>query len=308
MPIRIPAGLPAIDVLGREGVLVMSEETAARQDIRPMRIGLLNLMPKKVQTETQFARVIGAGPLQIELHLVRMTHHRPRNTAPEHLEAFYRPFEEVAASGERFDGFIVTGAPVEREPFESVTYWDELTRVFDWTREHVHAALGVCWGGQAMLHHFHGVPKHELPDKLFGVYRHRVTVPATPWLRGFSDSFLVPVSRWTETRPADFPLGSGLRVLVASDEIGPCLIEDPGRRALYMLNHLEYDSDTLLQEYRRDVEAGGPIRAPVNYFPGDDPERAPRNRWRSHAHLFFGNWINHIYQTSPFDLDEIGRG
>jgi homoserine O-succinyltransferase len=305
MPIKIPAGLPAIDVLDREGVMVMSEEAAIRQDIRPMQIGLLNLMPKKVQTETQFARVIGAGPLQIDLTLVRMTHYRPRNTAPEHLEAFYRTFEEIEASGRKFDGFIVTGAPVEREPFEAVTYWDELTRIFDWTRRHVHATLGVCWGGQAMLHHFHGVPKHELPAKLFGIYRHRVTVPATPWLRGFSDSFLVPVSRWTETREADLP--EGVRVLVSSDEIGPCLIEDPANRALMMLNHLEYDSDTLLEEYRRDKAAGDAIKPPVNYFPNDDETRAPRNRWRSHAHLFFGNWINHVYQTSPFDMDRIGE-
>jgi homoserine O-succinyltransferase len=305
MPIKIPAALPAFDVLGREGVMVMSQELADRQDIRPLHIGLLNLMPTKVQTETQFARLIGAGPLQIELVLVRMTDHESRNTSAAHLESFYATFAEIADSGRKFDGFIITGAPVERLPFEAVTYWDELRRIFDWTQTHVHSTFGVCWGAQAMLHHFHGVPKHELPKKAFGVYRHRVLEPASPYLRGFSDDFSVPVSRWTEVREVDFPSGSGLRTLISSDEVGPCLVEDPSHRALYMFNHLEYDRDTLGAEYARDVEAGR-AQLPVNYFPGDDPARPPQDRWRSHAHLLYGNWINQIYQTSPFDFTCIG--
>lgn len=308
MPIKIPAGLPAIDALSREGVMVMSDETALRQDIRPLHIGLLNLMPTKVATETQFARLIGAGPLQIELSLVRMTDHQSRNTPAEHLESFYHTFSDIEVSGRKFDGFIVTGAPIERLPFEEVTYWDELTRVFEWTRTHVHSAFGVCWGGQAMLHHFHGVPKRDLEKKAFGVYRHKVLEPASPYLRGFSDDFSVPVSRWTETRAEDFPKNAGLKVLIASDEVGACLVEDEANGALYMFNHLEYDRNTLKAEYDRDVAAGAEINFPCNYFPGDDPSRPPADRWRSHAHLLYGNWINEIYQTTPFDPADIGVG
>jgi homoserine O-succinyltransferase len=304
MPIKIPADLPAHDVLRREGVMVMSEETAERQDIRPLQIGLLNLMPKKAQTETQFARLIGATPLQIELTLIRMSEHQPKNTSPAHLEAFYQPF--ATARARRFDGFIVTGAPIEHLDYEAVSYWDELREVFDWTQTHVHRTLGVCWGGMAMLHHFWGVPKHALPAKAFGCFRHRALDPASPYLTGFSDSFLVPVSRWTEVRSEDVALHPDLSLLITSDEVGPCLIDDPRHRALYMLNHLEYDSTTLKEEYDRDVEAGGPIVAPVNYFPENDPARPPENRWRSHAALLYGNWINQIYQTTPYDLAAIG--
>ena len=304
MPIKIPSNLPAHDVLRREGVMVMSEESAQRQDIRPLQIGLVNLMPKKVQTETQLARLIGATPLQIELTLIRMSDHRTKTTDSDHMETFYRPFRE--ARGQKFDGLIITGAPIEHLPFEEVTYWDELRAIFDWTQTHVHSTFAICWGGQAMLHHFHGVPKHDLPQKAFGCYRHRNLSPSSPYLRGFSDDFAVPVSRWTENRVADLPDGTGLEVLMHSDEVGPCLIHDPAHRALYMFNHLEYDSDTLKQEYDRDVEAGTPIALPVNYYPDDDPSRAPENRWRSHAHLLFGNWINELYQTTPFDLDTIG--
>lgn len=305
MPIKLPASLPAFDVLTREGVMVMSDARAARQDIRPLRIGLLNLMPRKIQTETQFARLIGATPLQIELTLIRMTEHETRNTAAEHMAAFYRPFAEVAGTGEKLDGLIVTGAPIEHLPFEEVTYWDELRRVFDWTQTHVHSTFGVCWGGMAMAYHFHRVEKHMLSEKAFGLFRHRALEPASPYLRGFSDELLVPVSRWTEMRRQETEV-VGLRTLLASDEVGPCLIEDAGRRALYIFNHLEYDSDTLKQEYDRDREAGAPIRVPREYFPDDDPSRAPTNRWRSHAHLLYGNWVNEIYQTTPFELHAIG--
>ncbi|EYD73574.1 Homoserine O-succinyltransferase [Rubellimicrobium mesophilum DSM 19309] len=305
MPIKLPANLPAFEVLSREGVMVMSDTRAARQDIRPLRIGLLNLMPKKIQTETQFARLIGSTPLQIELTLIRMTEHQTRNTASEHMAQFYRPFAEVAESGDKLDGLIVTGAPIEHLPFEEVTYWDELRQVFDWTQGHVHSTFGVCWGGMAMANHFHGVAKHKLPEKAFGLYKHKALEPASPFLRGFSDEFVVPVSRWTEMRQ-DETEAAGLRTLLASAEVGPCLIEDAGHRALYIFNHLEYDSDTLKQEYDRDVAAGAPIEVPHDYYPDDDPSKMPPNRWRSHAHLLYGNWINEIYQTTPYELAEIG--
>jgi homoserine O-succinyltransferase len=305
MPIKIPATLPAHDVLRREGVMVMSEETALRQDIRPLQIGLLNLMPKKVQTETQFARVIGATPLQIELTLIRMSDHEPRNTSPAHLEAFYQPFRE--ARERRFDGLIITGAPIEHLDFEAVGYWNELREVFDWTQTNVHSTMGVCWGGMAMLHHFHGVPKHMLPAKAFGCFRHRAIAPANALLQGFSDNFVVPVSRWTEVRFEDVELHPELKVLIHSEEVGPCLIEDRQHRAFYMFNHLEYDSTTLKEEYDRDLAAGTAVPAPLDYFPDDDPAQPPENRWRSHGQLLYGNWINEIYQTTPYDSAAIGR-
>ncbi len=305
MPIKLPADLPAFDVLSSEGVMVMDELRAARQDIRPLKIGLLNLMPKKIQTETQFARLIGATPLQIDLTLIRMTEHQSKHTSPAHMEAFYKPFQEVKAH--RFDGLIITGAPIEHLPFEEVTYWDELTEVFAWTQSHVHSTFGVCWGGMAMVHHFHGVPKHLLETKAFGCFRHRNLAQSSPYLNGFSDDLLIPVSRWTEVRQADIDAaGGGLQTLLASDQVGPCLVEDPAHRALYIFNHLEYDSHTLKEEYDRDVSAGKQIAVPVNYYPDDDPAKAPTNRWRSHAHLLYGNWINQIYQTTPYDLDAIG--
>lgn len=305
MPITIPSNLPAYDVLSREGVMVMSDTSAARQDIRPLRIGLVNLMPKKVQTETQFARVIGATPLQIELSLIRMSGHESRNTAQAHMEAFYRPFSE--AKSEKFDGVIITGAPIEHLDFDDVSYIDELRTLFDWTQTHVHATFGVCWGGMAMINHFHGVEKHLLTEKAFGCYRHRNLAPASPFLRGFSDDFVVPVSRWTEMREDEIAAVDGLDVLMASDDVGACLVHDPGHRALYIFNHLEYDSTTLKEEYDRDIADGGTTLAPVNYFRNDDPALTPENRWRSHGHLLYGNWINEIYQSTPFDMSEIGR-
>ncbi|KKK79324.1 hypothetical protein LCGC14_2834640, partial [marine sediment metagenome] len=305
MPIKIPSRLPAFDVLRNEGVMVLDEELASRQDIRPLRIALLNLMPKKIQTENQFARLIGATPLQIELSLIRMSDHQARNTAAEHMESFYRPFEEMKA--EKFDGLIITGAPIEHLEFDEVTYWDELGEVMEWTQTNVHSTFGVCWGGMAMINHFHGVKKHMLSEKAFGCFRHRNLAPASPYLRGFSDDCTVPVSRWTEMRQDEVNAHPGLTTLLGSDEVGPCLIEDPAHRALYVFNHFEYDRDTLKQEYDRDVESGVPINVPCNYYPEDDPSRTPVNRWRSHAHLLYGNWINEIYQTTPFDMDEIGH-
>ena len=305
MPIKIPETLPAYNVLNREGVMVMSEDRASHQDIRPLQIGLLNLMPKKAETETQFARVIGATPLQIDLHLIRMSEHETRNTSAEHMEAFYTPFAEAAHA--KFDGLIITGAPIEHLEFDQVTYYDELRRIFAWTQTNVHHTIAVCWGGMAMLNHFHGVRKDILPSKAFGCFRHKNLHPASPYLRGFSDDFVVPVSRWTEMRLADIEADPSLRILMHSDEVGPCLIDDPDHRALYMFNHLEYDSDTLKGEYDRDVASGDRIDPPVNYFPGNDPSKAPENRWRSHGHLLYGNWINEIYQSTPYRLEDIGR-
>jgi len=305
VPIKIPNQLPAHDVLVREGVSVMDERTALRQDIRPMQIGLLNLMPNKIRTETQFARLIGATPLQVELTLVRVGNHKAKNTPEDHLIAFYQIWEEVAER--KFDGFIITGAPIELLPFEDVTYWDELVRIFDWTTTNVYSPFFICWGAMAAAWHFHGIPKHTLDKKAFGVFRHRNNAPASPYLAGFSDDFAIPVSRWTEVRAAEFPNGRGLELLMDSDRTGPALMAEKTGNRLYMFNHIEYDSTSLKEEYERDVAAGTPIAVPHGYYPDDDPSRPPLNRWRSHAHLLFGNWINQVYQTTPYDLREIGK-
>ncbi len=305
MPIRIPNELPARRILEHEGVNIMTEESADRQDIRPLRIGLLNLMPNKIKTETQFARLVGASPLQVDLSLIRMTNHTPKNTSQDHMLAFYDTWEDVRHH--KFDGFIITGAPIEQMPFEEVTYWKELCAIFDWTQTHVQSTMNICWAAQAALHHFHGVEKHALSEKAFGVYRHRNLQPASPYLRGFSDDFSMPVSRWTEVRKSDLPHDAGLEVLMESDEMGLCLINDPAHRALYMFNHIEYDTRSLAEEYERDVAALKPIAIPAHYYPGDNPKVTPENRWRSHAHLLFGNWINEVYQSTPFDLNDIGK-
>ncbi len=305
MPIKIPDDLPARATLDAEGVMVMRETDAVRQDIRPMRIGLLNLMPNKIKTETQIARLLGATPLQVELTLVKMTHHVARNTPSDHIVSFYHDWEDIRAT--RFDGFIVTGAPVETMAFAEVSYWDELRRIFDWTQTHVHGCFNICWGAQAAVHHFHGMPKHLLAEKAFGVYRHRNLAPASAYLRGFSDDFSIPVSRWTEIRREDIPAASSMAVLMESDLAGLCLLNDPAHRALHMFNHIEYDSHSLSDEYLRDLAAGTPTALPHNYFPQNNPDLPPRNRWRSHAHLLFGNWINELYQTTPFDMARIGR-
>lgn len=303
MPIKIPSTLPAFDVLSNEGVMVMSQTAATRQDIRPLQIGLVNLMPKKIQTETQFARLIGATPLQIDLTLIRMTEHQSKNTSPDHMEAFYQPFSE--AKKRKFDGLIITGAPIEHLPFEDVSYWDELVELMDWTQTNVHSTFGVCWGGMAMIYHFHQVQKYMLDHKAFGCFDHRNLAPNSPLLNGFSDGCVIPVSRWTENRREEIE-AAGMRILVDSEQSGPCLVEDPAHRALYIFNHLEYDSGTLKEEYDRDVAANTPINVPMNYYPQNDPSQPPENRWRSHGHLLYGNWINQIYQTTHYDLNEIG--
>jgi homoserine O-succinyltransferase len=238
------------------------------------------------------------------LTLVRIGNHKAKNTPEEHLIAFYQTWEEVKAR--KFDGFIITGAPIELLPFEEVNYWDELTRILDWTTTNVHSSFFICWGAMAAAWHFHGVPKHTLEKKAFGVFRHRNNAPASPYLAGFSDDFSIPVSRWTEVRAADIPASSPLELLIESDVTGPCLVTEPTGNRLYMFNHIEYDSTSLKEEYDRDVAAGVPIRVPHGYYPDDDPKRQPLNRWRSHAHLLFGNWINQVYQTTPYEMEKIG--
>ena len=306
MPIKLPSNLPAFDVLKEEGVMVMSEYRAARQDIRPLRIGLLNLMPKKIQTENQFARLVGSTPLQIELLLIRMTNHHSKNIAVDHMNSFYRSFKEIFASDEKFDGLIITGAPVEHLRYEEVDYWEELKKVFDWTQTHVNSTIGVCWAGMAMLKYFHDLEKHKLSEKAFGCFSHRLLLPTSHYLRGFADTCFVPVSRWTEIKQTDLESKNGLQTLLCSDEVGPCLVQDKAHKSLYVFNHFEYDSDTLQQEYQRDRSSRTFAKIPVSYFPENDPTKTPENHWRSHAHLLYGNWINEIYQTTPYHLDAIG--
>jgi homoserine O-succinyltransferase len=308
MPIKIPDDLPAAAKLREEGVRLIGEDQALRQDIRPMRIALLNLMPEKPKTETQLARLLGATPLQVELTLLTTSTYRPSTAPLSHLQAFYRTWGDV--QGEKFDGLIVTGAPVELLPFDEVKYWSELTAIFDWARQHVHSTFSICWGAQAALYHFYGVPKHLLPNKRFGIYAHSVTErrdacrPAL--MRGFDDIFFVPVSRHTEVRIEDLPRQSGLEVLAASDQAGLCLLQDERSRHVFMFNHLEYDTHTLDDEYRRDLGRHAGVELPENYYPNESPSRTPRNYWRACAHLLFGNWINEIYQTTPYDLARVG--
>ena len=305
MPIRIPNALPAKEILSKEGVMVMDEKTASRQDIRPLQIGLLNLMPNKIKTETQIARLIGSSPLQVDLTLVRIGNHTSKNTTEDHLISFYQTWDEV--KHRHFDGFIITGAPIEKLPFEDVTYWSELQKILDWTTTNVHSSFFICWGAMAAINYFHDVPKYTLPKKAFGVYRHKNLNSASPYLAGFSDDFSISVSRWTEVRDADIPEDSGIEVLMNSEDTGLCLLHEQAANRLYIFNHIEYDSTSLADEYFRDVEAGTPIEVPANYFPDDDPQCEPLNRWRSHAFLLFGNWINQVYQTTQFDLDDIGN-
>ena len=281
----------------------MTEAQASRQDIRPLQIGLLNLMPKKIATETQFARLIGATPLQIEFTLIRMSEHQSKNTSSDHMDAFYTSFQDI--KHRKFDGLVITGAPIEHLSFTDVSYWDEMTEVMNWTQTNVHSTFGVCWGGMAMINHFHNIEKHMLAAKAFGCFRHQRLNESSPYLRGFSDDMVIPVSRWTEVRQDELD-AANLTTLLASDKTGPCLVQDDAHRALYVFNHFEYDRDTLKQEYDRDLESGKPINVPDNYYPKDDPTKTPQNRWRSHGHLLYGNWINEIYQSTHFDLSKIG--
>ena len=303
MPIRIPSKLPAFKILKSEGVNVMSNADADRQDIRPLKIGLLNLMPLKIQTENQFSRLIGSTPLQIELTLIRMSEHKSKHTSSDHMKSFYKSFEDIKE--QKFDGLIITGAPIEHLEFNEVTYWNELKTIFEWTQNNVHSTFGVCWGGMAMINYFHNVEKHILGKKVFGCHRCQVTDPTSRFLTGFSDDLVIPVSRWTENKTSEI-LKAGLKILIDSETSGPCLVEDEKHNALYIFNHFEYDKETLKQEYDRDIKNNTPINIPMNYYPNDDPKMPPLNKWRSHAHLLYGNWINQIYQTTPFDINRIG--
>jgi len=248
---------------------------------------------------------VGASPLQVELTLVRIGEHKSKNTSHEHLIDFYHTWEDI--SHRKFDGFIITGAPIELLPFEDVNYWPKLQKIFEWTKTNVHSSFNICGGAMAAIYHFHGVPKYDLDKKAFGVFRHHNNNPASPYLSGFSDDFSIPVSRWTEVRNSDINQHSDLEVLMESGETGPCLIHEESCNRLYIFNHIEYDSGSLADEYFRDRDAGRSISVPVDYFPDDNPAKPPQNRWRSHAHLLFGNWINTIYQTTPFDMEEIGK-
>ena len=305
MPIKIPDDLPATKLLQQEGVLVIEEKDAIRQDIRPIKIALLNLMPQKEITETQLARLIGATPLQVELTLLCTGSYTPTNITQSHLEQFYQTWDDIKDS--YFDGLIITGAPVELLNFEDVKYWQELTNILDWARYHVFSNLFICWGAQAGIYHYRSVPKYILHDKAFGIYKHRIIDPLNPCMRGFTDEFLCPVSRHTEVRLQDIEHLDNIELLAYSDETGVCLVEDKTFHSIYMFNHLEYDSETLAHEYHRDKSQGKSITIPYDYFPDDNPECKPVNLWRSYAHLFVGNWINHIYQHTPYHLADIAK-
>ena len=304
MPIKIPSGLPARKTLETEGILVIGEKRASRQDIRPLQIAILNLMPEKIKTETQLARVLGSSPLQVEMTLIALETHKPKTTPKQHLLDFYRPFSEVQEL--RFDGLIVTGAPIEKLPFEDVTYWDELKLIFDWTLSHVHSSFYLCWGAQAALYHFYDIPKYLLEQKHFGIFDHEVLDHSAMIMHGLNDIIAVPVSRHTENRREDFEHISSLRILINSSETGICMVMDHEKNHIHMFNHLEYDTHTLAEEYQRDLAKGEKIAIPANYYNSNDPTQTPVSRWRSSAHLLYGNWLNMIYQSTPYEMDEIG--
>lgn len=299
MPIRIPDDLPGRPTLEGEGVRVMDRSTAIRQDIRPLKVGLLNLMPNRVETEVQFARMLAGSPLQLDLTLVRLKTHQPTERSQPHLDAFYRDWD--ALRDQRFDGLVVTGAPLGMVPYEDIHYWEELKGLLEWTSTHVHSSLFVCWGAMAALHHFHGIDKFKLEKKAFGVFPHTNHQLRSPFLAGLGHEVPMPVSRWTSLRGADFEDAEKLDVLLSSEVTGPGLIEEPAKRRLFMLNHLEYDRATLREEYQRDLGRGEEPQLPAGYFPSDDPSQMPLHSWKPYGHLFFTNWVNEIYQTVPFD-------
>lgn len=301
MPITIPNDLPAREGLEREGIFVMDEDRAVHQDIRALRIAVLNLMPTKMQTEMQLLRLIGNTPLQVDITLVHPETYVPRNTPREYLDRFYRGYSDIR--NERYDGLIITGAPVETVEFEEVDYWDELTRIMEFSKQNVFSTLHICWGAQAGLYYHHGIPKYPLPEKLFGVFPHRVYHNSLPLFRGFDDLFYVPHSRHTTIKREDVEGADGVSILSESDEAGVCVVADEEGRQIFVTGHLEYDRDTLKAEYVRDRGRGLHIEKPKYYFPGDDPDSLPVVTWRAHAHLLFHNWINYcVYQQTPYDL------
>ena len=304
MPLNLPDKLPAIELLKQENIFVIDHSRATRQDIRPLRIVILNLMPLKITTETDLVRLLSNTPLQIEISFMKLRSHTPKNTPVEHMKAFYKDFELMRE--ERFDGMIVTGAPVEQMPFEEVSYWPEVSSIFDWARTHVTSTLYICWAAQAGLYRFYGIPKYDLPEKMFGIFEHRVNRPLLPIFRGFDDVFYVPHSRHTEVRRADIERCPELDIISESDESGVYMVMARGGREFFITGHSEYSPYTLDGEYKRDLAKGLPIRMPKNYYRGDDPSQPPLVRWRAHANLLFSNWLNsYVYQETPYDINEI---
>lgn len=306
MPIKIPSGLPAGDILQSENIFVMDEMRAAKQDIRPLKLAILNLMPTKITTETQIIRLLSNTPLQIELTLLKTATHQSANTSVEHMEAFYRTFDDVR--DEKFDGLIITGAPVENLDFTEVDYWDELCEILAWSKTNVFSTLHICWAAQAGLWYHYGIPKYELKEKMFGVFSHVPLQPAHPLLRGFDEVFQAPHSRHTEIKREDILRCPKIEILSESVEAGVYIVASRKRRLFFVTGHSEYDAGTLAAEYFRDKNKGLPIALPKHYFPADDPTLPPRNTWRGHAHLLFSNWLNYfVYQATPFDLKNIER-
>ena len=303
MPIKIPNNLPAAKTLTEENIFIMTETRAITQDIRPLKILILNLMPKKIETETQFARLLGNTPLQVELELIHTTSHKSKNTAQEHLLAFYKTFDDI--KDQNFDGMIITGAPVEHLPFEEVEYWQELCEIMEWSKTHVHSTFHICWGAQAGLYYHYGIPKYQLDDKLFGVFPHYIE-RKNILFRGFDDIFYVPQSRHTTVNREDIEKVKNLKILSSSKETGVYAIATDQGRQIFITGHSEYDADTLKNEYLRDVSQGKKITIPYNYFPNDDPTKEPIVSWRGHANLLFSNWLNYfVYQSTPYDIKEV---
>ncbi len=305
MPIRIPNDLPAAQVMQQENIFVMKHQRATTQHIRPLEIVVLNLMPTKIVTETQFTRLLGNTPLQVNLELMHTSTHRSKNVSEEHLLTFYKTFEEL--KDRKFDGMVITGAPVELMDFEDVDYWDELCRIMEWSKTHVHSTLHICWGAQAGLYYHYGINKQPLDKKLFGVYPHRADYKRSILLRGFDDTFYVPHSRHTTVRRADIEAVPGLKILASSDEAGVYAVMNKNGHHIFITGHSEYDPLTLQTEYLRDKNLGKPIDVPENYYPNDDDTKEPIVRWRGHANLLFSNWLNYfVYQTTPYDIETVG--
>ena len=306
MPIQIPNDLPAAGVLQKENIFVMSEHRAVTQDIRPLEIVVLNLMPTKIATETQLCRLLGNTPLQVRIELMHMKSHTSKNTAQEHLLSFYKTFDEL--KNKKFDGMIITGAPVENMAFEEVDYWPELCQIMEWSKTHVHSTFHICWGAQAGLYYHYGIPKYPLDKKMFGVFEHIKDYPLSILLRGFDDTFWAPHSRHTTVKREDIAAVPGLKILASSPEAGIYAVMNKGGRQIFVTGHSEYDADTLEREYLRDKNQGLPIKVPENYYPNDDDTQRPIVRWRGHANLLFSNWLNYfVYQTTPYDISSIGE-
>lgn len=304
MPIKIPNDLPAVKTLNDENIFVMTETRAITQDIRPLKILLLNLMPKKIETETQLSRLLGNSPLQVDLELIHTKSHKSKNTSAEHLFTFYKTFQDV--KNRTFDGMIITGAPVEQLEFEEVEYWDELCEIMEWSKTHVHSTFHICWGAQAGLYYHFGIKKYALPKKLFGVFPTTADYKRSILLRGFDDTFMVPQSRHTTVKTEDVKAVPELRILASSEETGVYAAMTEKGRQIFITGHSEYDADTLAEEYFRDKSEGKPIDIPKNYFPDDNPENPPLVTWRAHANLLYSNWLNYfVYQTTPYDINEI---